>query len=139
MIYFFSCYVCHRDLHVLSHAFPTRRSSDLLDCAVAAEDALDSRATADLAAGLAERPRHRLGAAAHAATREAPGANVAVDLAHVVMQQHIGGARRVDPEPGPDDAGAGEMGLHHLGLEVLVEEFADRHGPEADRLGHLAL
>src|SRR3546814_6013141 len=62
-----------------------------------------------------------------------------VDLAHVVMQQHIGGARRVDPEPGPDDAGAGEMGLHHLGLEVLVEEFADRHGPEADRLGHLAL
>src|SRR3546814_2721358 len=51
----------------------------------------------------------------------------------------IGGARRVDPEPGPDDAGAGEMGLHHLGLEVLVEEFADRHGPEADRLGHLAL
>src|SRR3546814_1783666 len=31
------------------------------------------------------------------------------------------------------------MGLHHLGLEVLVEEFADRHGPEADRLGHLAL
>src|SRR3546814_16108245 len=51
----------------------------------------------------------------------------------------MGGARRVDPEPGPDDAGAGEMGLHHLGLEVLVEEFADRHGPEADRLGHLPL
>src|SRR3546814_18053549 len=103
-------------------------SSDLLDCG----------ATADLAAGLAERPRHRLGDAAHAATREAPGANGAVDLAHVVMQQHIGGARRVDPEPGPDDAGAGEMGLHHLGLEVLVEEFADRPAPEADRLGHTA-
>src|SRR3546814_20629084 len=28
-IFFFSCYGCHLDLHVLTHSFPTRRSSDL--------------------------------------------------------------------------------------------------------------
>src|SRR3546814_13862804 len=27
---FFSCYGDHRDLHVLTHSFPTRRSSDLI-------------------------------------------------------------------------------------------------------------
>src|SRR3546814_2245885 len=29
MLLFFECYVDHRDLHVLTHSFPTRRSSDL--------------------------------------------------------------------------------------------------------------
>src|SRR3546814_12385678 len=29
MYVFFSCYGDHRDLHVLTHSFPTRRSSDL--------------------------------------------------------------------------------------------------------------
>src|SRR3546814_10480669 len=28
-IFFFKCYGDHRDLHVLTHSFPTRRSSDL--------------------------------------------------------------------------------------------------------------
>src|SRR3546814_8552972 len=28
-LFFFKCYVDHRDLHVLTHSFPTRRSSDL--------------------------------------------------------------------------------------------------------------
>src|SRR3546814_11982777 len=32
LIYFLlSCYCYHRDLHVLTHSFPTRRSSDLVD------------------------------------------------------------------------------------------------------------
>src|SRR3546814_3870896 len=30
MLFFFLCYRDHRDLHVLTHACPTRRSSDLL-------------------------------------------------------------------------------------------------------------
>src|SRR3546814_17677820 len=29
LYFFFSCYGDHRDLHVLTHSFPTRRSSDL--------------------------------------------------------------------------------------------------------------
>src|SRR3546814_4657980 len=28
--FFFECYCDHRDLHVLTHSFPTRRSSDLV-------------------------------------------------------------------------------------------------------------
>src|SRR3546814_16910605 len=30
LCFFFSRYVDHRDLHVLTHSFPTRRSSDLI-------------------------------------------------------------------------------------------------------------
>src|SRR3546814_255119 len=30
LVFFFVCYGDHRDLHVLTHSFPTRRSSDLL-------------------------------------------------------------------------------------------------------------
>src|SRR3546814_12530126 len=29
VVFFFECYGDHRDLHVLTHSFPTRRSSDL--------------------------------------------------------------------------------------------------------------
>ena len=35
---------------------------------------------------------------AHAAARESPGADRVVDVAHVVMQQHVGGARRARPQ-----------------------------------------
>src|SRR3546814_12924841 len=31
IVFFFSCYGDHRDLHVLTHSFPTRRSSDLFE------------------------------------------------------------------------------------------------------------
>src|SRR3546814_12467517 len=30
-LFSFSCYSDHRDLHVLTHSFPTRRSSDLVE------------------------------------------------------------------------------------------------------------
>src|SRR3546814_10066236 len=66
-------------------------------------------------------------------------ADGAVDLAHVVVQQHVGGAGRIDAQARADDAGAGEVRLHHVGLEEAVEKLADRHGPEADGLAHLAL
>src|SRR3546814_11862846 len=35
-IFFFSLYGDHRDLHVLTHSFPTRRSSDLLSTGLTA-------------------------------------------------------------------------------------------------------
>src|SRR3546814_3822875 len=34
MSFFFECYGDHRDLHVLTHSFPTRRSSELLSMSV---------------------------------------------------------------------------------------------------------
>src|SRR3546814_1519803 len=33
LLFFFECYGYHRDLHVLTHSFPTRRSSDLAGAA----------------------------------------------------------------------------------------------------------
>src|SRR3546814_2742927 len=48
-VFFFECTGDHRDLHVLTHSFPTRRSSDLLEALARAGDgpgfvqALDAR------------------------------------------------------------------------------------------------
>ena len=55
---------------------------------------VNGRAAADRAAAGLQRGRQRLGDRAHAATRKTPGANRAVDAAHVVMQQHIRRTRR---------------------------------------------
>src|SRR3546814_16999931 len=33
-VFYFDCYGDHRDLHVLKHSFPTRRSSDLLNASM---------------------------------------------------------------------------------------------------------
>src|SRR3546814_9429265 len=44
--FFFECYGDHRDLHVLTHSFPTRRSSDLsagLGSAVSSADPAELR------------------------------------------------------------------------------------------------
>ena len=49
----------------------------------------------DLAAEGLERVAQRLGHRAHAAARETPGADRAVDVTHVVVQQHVGGAGRI--------------------------------------------
>src|SRR3546814_17318090 len=68
--------------------------------------------------GGGERPADR----AHAAAGIAPGADRAVDLAHVVVQQHIGRAGRVGSEGGADERTAGQVALHHVGLAIFVEE-----------------
>ncbi len=65
-----------------------------------------------------------------AAARESPGTEGAVDFAHVVMEQNVGGSRRAHAEKRPDDAGRGHGGLEHVGLEPLVEEVDGAHGHE---------
>ena len=99
--------------------------------------ALDLGAGADGAAGSLEGSGERLGDGPHAAARIAPGADRAVDLAHVMVQQHVGRAGRHRPQRRADDAGDGEIGLDDVGLEILVEEIRDRHRPEAQRQRHL--
>ena len=42
----------------------------------------------------------------HVAEHGATKSNVAVHIAHVVMQEHVGGARGVDAEGGADNATA---------------------------------
>ena len=79
-----------------------------------------------------ERVRDGFRDGAHAAAREAPGADRAVHVAHVVVQQHVGGARRIHAHCRADDAAAREMALDRVRLEVLVEEVGDAHRVEAE-------
>ena len=90
------------------------------------------RLGADLDAGLARRVGDRVGDRARAAAREAPRAEGAVDLAHVVVQQHVGRARRAHAEERADDARGRHRRLQHVGLEPLVEEVDGAHRHELD-------
>ena len=69
----------------------------------------------------------RLGHAAGAALRQAPRSERAVDLAHVVMEQHVGGAGRSDAEKRADDARGRHRRLQDVGLEPLVEQVGGAH------------
>ena len=69
---------------------------------------------------------HRLGDGAHAADGVAPGALLAVHLAEHVVQQHIGGARRVGAGVVADDAVEAEGGLDRVALEPAVQPVAGR-------------
>ena len=71
---------------------------------------------------LRARPGQRLGDRPHPAARKAPGAHVAVHIAHRVMQEHIGRARRHRPQRRADDRGNRLIGLDRRMLEILVEE-----------------
>ena len=98
----------------------------------------DRRAGADRRPGGARAGGDRLGDRAHAAAHVAPGALHAVDLAERVVQQVVGGARRVGPGPDADDAARGVGALELVGLEVVVEQVADRHRHEPEDVGQVA-
>ncbi len=74
--------------------------------------------------------------AARAALGDAPRPERAVDLAHVVVQQDVGGAGRADALVGADDPGGRHRRLERVRLEPLVEEVrgAHRHELDEDRL-----
>ena len=69
------------------------------------------------------RVRHRAGAAA----RQSPRSERAVDLAHVVVQQHVGRARRSHAEKRADDPRRRHRRLEHVGLEPLIEKIDRAH------------
>ena len=70
--------------------------------------------------------------------RQAPRADIAIDVAHIVVQQDIGRSGRHGAKSGADDGGNGKVSLDQRVFEVVVKEVRDRHGPEADHFGHLA-
>ena len=74
--------------------------------------------------------------AAGAALGDAPGAERAVDLAHVVVEQDVGRARALDALVRADDPRRRHRRLERIGLEPLVEEVrgAHRHELDEDRL-----
>ena len=78
--------------------------------------------------------RHRLGDRAHAADRVAPDALPAVGLAEAMVQQHVGGARRVGAGVGSDDAVEAEDRLDRIAFEPLVEKIAGRAGEDLDEI-----
>ena len=83
------------------------------------DDAMHVGVADDLAAEGAQARGQRIGHRAHAAPGETPGADVAIDLAHVVVQQHVGGSRRVHPQGRADDAAARQVRLDDVGFKVL--------------------
>ena len=96
--------------------------------AVAREQDLgDGRVGADLDPGLARSRGDGLGDGAGAAAGQPPRAELAVDLTHVVVQQHVGRARRAHAEKRADDARSRHGGLQHVGLEPLVQEVGCAH------------
>src|SRR5439155_727799 len=99
-------------------------------------DSGDGRAGEDLGAQRLGSMRDGIRQAAGAALRDAPGAECAVDLAHVVVQQHVGGTRRVHALERADDPRCRHGRLERIGLEPLVEEVgrAHRHELDEDRL-----
>ncbi len=100
--------------------------------AVLDEDSVDRRLRADFDAGFAGRCADGVRNGAGAAAAESPGAEGAVDFAHVVMQKNVGGAGRADAEECADDAGCGHRGFERIGLEPLIEEIGGAHGHELD-------
>ena len=96
--------------------------------AVLDEDLCDGGLGADLGAQRAGRAGDGRSHATGAALGDAPGPEGAVDLAHVVMQQHVGRARRVDAEVGADDARCAHGALQRRRLEPAVEELGRAHG-----------
>src|SRR6266436_1541873 len=112
--------------------FFTRFEGDAGGAAVFDEDFVDGGLRADFHAEFAGGGGDGVADGAGAATAEAPGAEGAVDFAHVVMKKNVGGARGTDAEEGADDAGGGYGGFENIGLEPLVEEIGGAHGHELD-------
>ena len=98
--------------------------------AVAGEDALHRGAGADRRAERLGGPRDALADGTRAALLESPGAECAVDLSHVMVEQHVGGAGRARPQEGADDSARRLGGLERIELEPLVEVVGAAHGHE---------
>jgi hypothetical protein len=64
---------------------------------------------------------------AGATAAESPGAEGAIDFAHVVVEQNVGRAGRANAEERADNAGSGHGGFQHVGLKPLVEEVGGTH------------
>src|ERR1700677_1092744 len=75
-----------------------------------------------------------VGDGASAAAAETPGAESAVDFAHVMVEQNVGGAGRTNAEESADDSGGGHGGFERVGFKPLVEEIGGAHVHELDEI-----
>ena len=72
------------------------------------------------------------GDGAGAPAGETPGAEGSVDLAHVVVQKHVGRAGGTHAEHGADDAGDAHGRLEDVGFEPLVEVVCGAGGHQLE-------
>ena len=100
------------------------------------DDGGDRRVRADLGPERPRRAADRVADAAGTTLGDAPRPERAVDLAHVVVEHDVRGARALDPLVRADDPGRRHRRLERIGLEPLVEELrrAHRHQLDEDRL-----
>jgi hypothetical protein len=97
-----------------------RGEHDAARLAVADVDVVDRRLEPDLDTGLSRRRADRLRDRARAASRDPPRAERAVDLAHVVVQQDVRGARRLHALERSDDPRGAHRRDQRVGLEPLT-------------------
>ncbi len=111
-----------------------RGEHDAVSAAVFDQHLVDRRLGSDLRAMMARRLGDDSADRAHAATGETPGAKRAVELAHVMMQQHIGGSRRARSHESADDTARRHGRFEHVGLEPFVEKIRRAHGHELGQI-----
>ncbi len=112
--------------------FFTGLENDSRGAAVLDEDFADGCFGADFDAGFAGGVCDGVRNGASAAATEAPGAERAIDFAHVVVKENVSGAGRTNAEERADDARSGHGGFEDIGLEPLVEKVRGAHGHELD-------
>jgi len=95
---------------------------------------LDAGFAADLRAVASRRASDGLAHRARAALLGAPGGERAVELSHEVVQQHVGGARRLDAEHGADDPAQAHHGADDVRLDPLRDEVVSAHRHELREL-----
>ena len=73
-----------------------------------------------------------VGDGAGAPARQSPRPERAVDLTHVVVEQHVGRPRRAHAEKCSDDPRGGHRRLEDVGLEPLIQEIHGAHRHQLD-------
>ena len=77
--------------------------------------------------------RHRLRDRAHAADGVPPHARTAIHFAERMMQQHIGGPRRIGTRQIADDGVKAQHRLDRIGFEPAIERFTGRFAKQVER------
>ncbi len=103
------------------------------------DDLRDARPGSDFGAGLARRAGDGVRDRAGSAAREPPRSEGPVDLAHVVMQEHVGRAGRAHAQERADDPRRRHRRLEHVGLEPLIEEVDGAHRHELNLVVFVAI
>src|SRR4029434_3362492 len=93
-------------------------------------DFRDAGAGANFDAGFASSVGDRIRDSSRAAAGESPGTERTVNLAHVVVEQDVGGARRSHAEERAHARRCSHGCFKEVGLEPLIEKVDRAHGHE---------